>query len=127
MFSFAHGLSPQRLESPSGSTTIAYKFTATNAYKESQLFEVECFKENFQNPAKCEAMPGEFWMAPKRNRYIKVQVETDGDGVYLVCTKQVPKDDSGSSVITRVCARWGVGVSPANVPQKNSNSKKVKK
>lgn len=109
----AHGLSPQRLEAPSGAELISYKFTASNGFKEPQLYEVECFKENFKQPAECQAMPGEFWVAPRRKRFVTIQIKTSGNGVYLACTKQVPREDAGASVVTRVCARWGVGVSPA--------------
>ena len=120
----AHGLSPQRLESPAGSETVAYKFIATNGFKESQLYEVECFKENFKTVAECEALPGEFWVRPNARRYVKIQIRTTGDGIYLACTKQVPKDENGAGVVTRVCARWGVGVPPGS---KKSNSSKQHK
>lgn len=121
---FAHGLSPQRLESASGSELVAYKFTATNGFKESQLYEVECFKDNFRTPAECEAIPGEFWVRPHAKRYVKIQIRTTGDGIYLACTKQVPQDENGAGVVTRVCARWGVGMSPGS--KKSNGAKQYK-
>lgn len=117
--SYAHGLSPQRLEAPSGAEIISYKFTASNGFKEPHLYEVECFKEDFKHTAECQAMPGEFWVAPRRKRFVTIQIKTTGNGVYLACTKQVPREEDGASVVTRVCARWGVGVSPA-VSKSNS-------
>lgn len=120
----AHGLSPQRVESPAGSEQVAFKFTASNNFKVAQLYEVQCYKGDFKHVAECEALPGEFWVAPGRKRPVKVQIRTSGDGVYLVCTKQIPAEEDGQNVVTRVCARWGVGVSPASSNDKALAGKK---
>lgn len=106
-----HGLSPSRLEAPSGSQLVAYKFTAFNLYKQAQDFDVECFRENFDTRIECRAIPSNFWVAANGRRFIKIQIPTDGiDGVYLACTIQAQPE---GIIQTRVCARIGVGVSPA--------------
>jgi len=105
----SHGLTPSRLQAPSGSTLVAYRFTAVNNYKEWDQYAVQCFKNDLNHPYECKAFPQTFNVAPKKTRTFKAQIAPNGDGVYLVCTIQT-KD---APVITRVCARFGVGVSPA--------------
>lgn len=117
---FAHGLLPSRLESESGGRFVAYRFTAINYYNTSDRYEVECFKgADFKITWPCKAIPNQFNLLPHAKRSFKVQIETQGDGIYLVCTKEVASDDQ--EIITRVCAKWGVGVSVATpgVPTAN--------
>lgn len=119
---FAHGLYPSRIESDSGSKVIGYRFTATNNYKTADRFEVECFKGiRYDQKIDCIAIPDRFILVAGGRKTFKVQIETEGDGIYLVCTKEIPYEHK--TVITRVCARWGVGVSVAtpNVPTANGN------
>lgn len=119
----AHGLSPSRLEAPSGSKFVAYRFTAYNLYKEAQEFDVECFKEDFDNRIECRSIPANFWVPAKGQRNVKIQIDTGGkDGVYLACTIQAQPQ---GIIQTRVCARIGVGVSaavPANGSRKRNAS-----
>lgn len=112
---YGHGLSPSRLESPSGSEYIAYRFSASNIYKHAEEFDVECFKGSLENRIECKALPSSFWVPSNGIRSFKVQIKTEGDGVYLVCTIQAKTD---SMLVTRVCARWGVGVDPSPNPNK---------
>jgi len=105
----AHGLMPSRLEAPSGSSLVAYRFTAINNYSEHDQYTVQCFKNDLNHPYECRSFPQTFNVAPKKTRAFKTQIAPDGDGVYLVCTIQT-KD---AAVITRVCSRFGVGVSPS--------------
>ena len=105
----SHGLSPTRLEAPSGVPYIAYRFTAANLYPHAEEFEVECFKGNVESHYPCKAIPHNFWIPTKGTRSFKVQIAPDEDAVYLVCTTQVTE----SMLNTRVCARFGVGVSPS--------------
>ena len=111
MPSWGHGLSPSRLEAPSGSQYVAYRFTAYNLYKEAQDFDVECFKEDFDHRVECKSIPVNFWVPANGHRMIKIQINTGGnDGVYLACTIQA---EPQGIIQTRVCARIGVGVSAA--------------
>lgn len=119
----AHGLMPSRLTSPPDSEYIAYKFTATNGYKKATQFDVECFKNDEKHPFECKALPGSFWVPGFSKRLFKVQIKPDGEGVYLVCTTTV-SEESSFGVNTRVCARWGVGVSPNIKPAADSTSKR---
>lgn len=105
----AHGLSPSRLEAPSGVPYAAYRFTAYNFYKLAEEYEVECFKKDLGHHYPCQAIPQNFWIPTQGSRSVKVQIKPDEDAVYLVCTTQVTE----KSVNTRVCSRFGVGVSPA--------------
>lgn len=106
---WGHGLAPSRLEAPSGSEYVAYRFTAYNLYKEAQDFDVECFKEDFDHRVECRSIPVNFWVPANGHRTIKVQISTGGnDGVYLACTIQAQPQ---GIIQTRVCARIGVGVS----------------
>lgn len=108
---YSHGLMPSRLESPSGSQLVAYRFTAINNYDEWSRYSVQCFKNNLSTPYECKSAPKEFNIAPKKSRTFKAQIAPDGDGIYLVCTLQ----EKEATVVTRVCARFGVGVS-ASLP-----------
>lgn len=118
----AHGLMPSRLTSPEDSEYIAYKFTALNGYKKSTQFDVECFKDDEKHPFECKALPSSFWVPGFSKKLFKVQMKPDGKGVYLVCTTTV-SEESSLAVNTRVCARWGVGVSP-NVKSDDSKQSK---
>lgn len=104
---FSHGLSPSRLEAPSGSQLVAYRFTAINNYSEWNRYSVQCFKNDLNTPYECKSSPSQFNIAPKKSRTFKTQIAPNGDGVYLVCTIQ----DKEATVVTRVCSRFGVGVS----------------
>lgn len=104
----AHGLSPSRLEAPSGTEYVSYRFTALNLYKQAQEFDVECFKENIQTKIECRAMPTTFWIPANGHRLVKIQIPTEGkDGVYLACTIQ---SNPEGLIQTRVCSRFYVGV-----------------
>lgn len=117
---WGHGISPTRLEAPSGSQYVAYRFTAYNMYKQAQEFDVECFREDFDNRIACNAIPKNFWVPAQGKRLVKIQIPTEGkDGVYLACTIQAVPD---GLIQTRVCARIGVGVDPA--PVSNSGRKR---
>ena len=108
---WGHGISPTRLEAPSGSQYVAYRFTAYNMYKQAQDFDVECFREDFDHRIPCTAIPNNFWVPAGGKRLVKIQVPTEGkDGVYLACTIQANPE---GLIQTRVCARIGVGVSPS--------------
>lgn len=104
---FAHGLQPSRLEAPSGSKLVAYRFTATNHYNFTDHYAVQCFKNDLNHPYDCKSAPQSFYVAPKKSRTFKTQIQPDEDGVYLVCTIQTTE----SVLVTRVCARFGIGVS----------------
>lgn len=116
----AHGLSPSRLQANSGAPAIVYKFTAVNYYKNSEIFEVECFKENIMQPYECKSIPNKFWIAPNATKKFKVQIIPDSDAVYLVCTTQVAQTPE-QNILTRVCSRFGVGVSPSLSTDKSGN------
>ena len=103
----SHGLSPSRLEAPSGSKLVAYRFTALNHYDSTEQFAVQCFKNDLRHPYECKSIPQEFYVPSKKTRNFKVQIAPDSDAVYLVCTIQTKE----STMVTRVCSRFGVGVS----------------
>lgn len=103
----SHGLQPSRLEAPSGSKLVAYRFKALNNYEDWEQFAVQCFKNDLNHPYDCKSYPQAFNIAPKKNRTFKTQIEPDEDGIYLVCTIQTKE----ANLVTRVCARFGVGVS----------------
>ena len=105
----AHGLMPSRLEAPSGSKLVAYRFTAINGFSEYDQFAVQCFKNDLKHPYECKSAPAVFNVASKKSRTFKAQIAPDEDAVYLVCTIQTKE----ASVITRVCSRFGVGMSPS--------------
>lgn len=107
----SHGLMPSRLEAPIGSQLVAYRFTAINNYTEWDRYSVQCFKNDLNHPYECKSYPQEFSVGPKKARTFKAQIAPDGDGVYLVCTIQ----NKEATMVTRVCARFGVGV-PAGLP-----------
>ena len=108
---WGHGISPTRLEAPSGSEYVAYRFTAYNMYKQAQDFDVECFREDFDHRIACTSVPTNFWVPANGRRLVKIQIPTEGkDGVYLACTIQAQPE---GLIQTRVCARIGVGVSPS--------------
>lgn len=118
----SHGLMPSRLEAPSGSPLIAYRFTAVNNYTEWDQYAVQCFKNDLNHPYDCKSFPQMFNVAPKKTRTFKTQIAPDGDGVYLVCTIQTRE----AQVITRVCSRFGVGVSASLPTDRNRVSKPSK-
>lgn len=111
LLAHSHGLSPSRLEAPSGSTLVAHKFTAINNYADTEQFAVQCFKGSLNNPYECKSIPQTFYIPSKKIRTFKVQIAPDANAVYLVCTIQT-KD---AVMVTRVCSRFGVGVS-ASLP-----------
>ena len=106
LLAISHGLSPSRLEAPTGSKLVAYRFTAINNYDGWEQYAVQCFKGNLNVPYDCKSYPQVFNIAPKKSRTFKTQIAPDEDGIYLVCTIQT-KD---ASIVTRVCATFGVGV-----------------
>lgn len=105
----SHGLMPSRLEAPSESKLVAYKFTAVNNYSEWDQYAVQCFKNDLRHPYECRAYPQTFNIAPKKSRTFKAQIAPDEDAVYLVCTIQTKE----AQLVTRVCSRFGVGMSPS--------------
>lgn len=119
---FGHSLTPSRLEAQSGSKFIAYRFTAINAYQKTYLFRVECFKNDLNHPYECKSAPPAFYVPAKGSRKFKVQIEPDSDGVYLVCTLQ----DVDEPIVTRVCARFGVGVDPSTIADRDRIGKPTK-
>lgn len=118
----SHGLMPSRLEAPSGSKLIAYRFTALNNYPQTEQFTVECFKSDLNHPYACKFYPQIFNIAPKKTRKIRVQISPDEDAVYLVCTIQTKQE----GIVTRVCSRFGVGVPPSVPPNRNRVGKSTK-
>lgn len=105
----SHGLSPSRIEAPSGSPLVAYRFTASNFYKDHEQFTVQCFKGDLNHPYECKSYPTTFNLAPRKTKTFKVQIQPDSDAVYLVCTLQ----NKETVLVTRICARFGVGVDPS--------------
>lgn len=121
---FAHGLSPMRLVVESGTKEVIYQFDAFNHYKESSVFDVECFKGKVGDPAECLSAPQAFFLPAKAGRKFKVRLETNGeDGIYFVCTTQRPKEEN-AAMVTRVCSKIGVGVSPTTENSKTSKNAK---
>lgn len=118
----SHGLMPSRLEAPSGSQLIAYRYTAINHYNEWDQYAVQCFKNDLNHPYDCKSSPQAFNIAPHKSRTFKTQIAPDGDGVYLVCTIQTKE----ATVITRVCSRFGVGVSASLVTDSDRVRKSTK-
>jgi len=109
----AHGLQPSRLEAPSGSKLVAYRFTAINRYDEYEQFAVQCFKNDLNHPYDCKSAPQILNIAPKKSRTFKTQIAPDEDGKYLVCTIQT-KD---APIVTRICASFWVGADSDRVNQ----------
>jgi hypothetical protein len=110
---FAHGLSPTRIEAPSGSTLVAYRFSASNG-PEANIYEIECFKGGFDTPYPCQFSPQVLILSRNATRNFKVQIQTNGDGLYLICTTQ--GITSEKFIVTRICARVGVGVPASTKP-----------
>lgn len=108
----AHGLSPQRLVVDAGAPTVVVQLRAINNYKQQDRFSVECFKHDLGNRWPCQAMPQLFIMSHNATKKIKVKLNTEGDDVYLVCTVEEPDEAEYKAIISRVCARIGVGVDP---------------
>jgi len=105
----AHGLMPSRLAAPSGSPVIGYTLTAINFYDNVAEFRISCYRESFSNPVECRASPKQFRLLPRGSRKVNFRLNTNGvDGLYLVCSEFIPPP-SQSSVVTRVCVRFGVG------------------
>ena len=110
-----HSLTPSRLYAPSGSELIGYTMRAINAYDVSATYSVECYKGELGNPKPCTALPNRFRLRPGASRNFRFRLDTGGeDGIYLVCTVYEPGAEGGStsSIKTRVCAKFGVGVDP---------------
>lgn len=110
-----HSLSPSRLYAPSGSELIGYTMRAINAYEVPASYSVECYQHELGNPIACSAIPGQFRLRPGSYRNFRFRLDTGGeDGMYLICTVYDPSSDDGaaSSIKTRVCAKFGVGVDP---------------
>ena len=108
----AHGIMPTRLQAPSGSPVIGYQFKALNFFDRTSTYKVECFRNALAFPVPCLAMPKQFTLRPNAGRNFRVRLETNNkDGIYYVCTAYIPPPDE-TSVITRTCARFGVGVNP---------------
>ena len=108
----AHGILPTRLEAPSGSKLIGYQFKALNFFDQSASYKVECFRNALAFPVPCLALPNRFTIRSEGSRNFRVRLDTNGkDGLYFICTTFQPPE-SQSSVVTRTCARFGVGVDP---------------
>lgn len=105
----AHGISPTRIEAPSGSPLVAYRFNAINNGTSTEVYSIRCFKNDLYTAYPCKHIPQALLMKPNSTRSFRVQIETNGDGLYFVCTRQEPKDES-QTVVTQTCARIGVGV-----------------
>ena len=106
----AHGIMPTRLEAPSGSKLIGYQFTAVNYFDQSATYRIECFRNALAFPVPCLALPKRFTLRPNASRKFKVRLDTSGkDGLYFICSTFEPPRNQ-STVVTRVCARFGVGV-----------------
>ena len=118
----SHGLSPSRLEAPSGSKLVAYRFIALNNYADTEQFAVQCFKNTLLQPFECKSVPQAFYVPSKKSRNFKVQIAPDEDAVYLVCTIQT-KD---AVMVTRVCSRFGVGKSASLPTDSNRISQSTK-
>ena len=103
---------PTRLQAPSGSPVIGYQFKALNFFDRTSTYKVECFRNALAFPVPCLALPKQFTLRPNAGRNFRVRLETNGkDGIYYICTAYIPPPDE-TSVITRTCARFGVGVNP---------------
>lgn len=109
----AHSLSPTRVEAPSGSTAVAYRFNAINAGDQAEVYRIECFKSNLNTPYPCAYSPQVLVMRAKATRSFKAQILPDTDGLYFVCTRQEPRHES-QIILTRVCARVMVGQQPSS-------------
>jgi len=108
----AHGIMPTRLQAPSGSQLIGYQFKALNFFDRTATYRVECYRNALAFPVPCLALPKQFSLRPNAGRNFRVRLDTGGkDGIFYICTAYIPPP-SESSVITRTCARFGVGVDP---------------
>jgi len=108
----AHGIMPTRLSAPSGSPVIGYQFKALNFFDRTSTYRVECYRNALAFPVPCLALPKQFTLRPNAGRNFRVRLETNGkDGIYYICTAYIPPPNE-ASVITRTCARFGVGVNP---------------
>lgn len=113
----AHSLAPSRLYAPSGSELIGYTLRAINAYDVAATYHVECYRHELGNPVSCSAMPTRFRLRSGSYRNFRFRLDTNGvDGMYLICTVYDPtteaNDNASTSLKTRVCAKFGVGVDP---------------
>lgn len=108
----AHGISPTRLQAPSGSKVIGFQFKAMNFLNRAATYRVECYRNALAFPQPCLAMPKQFRLSANGSRPFRVRLDTNGkDGLYYICTAYMPEPGE-ASVITRTCARFGVGVDP---------------
>jgi hypothetical protein len=114
----AHGISPTRVEAPSGSPLVAFRFNAINNGASTEVYSIRCFKHDLYTPYPCNHSPQMLMMRAGSSRSFRAQIETNGDGLYFVCTRQEPKDES-QTVVTQVCARVGVGVPASTRPAVN--------
>lgn len=114
----AHGISPTRVEAPSGSPLVAYRFTAINGGSSTEVYSIECFKNDLFTRYPCNHAPQALMMRANSTRSFKVQIETNGDGLYFACTRQEPRY-AEQTVVTRTCARIGVGVSASPRSDRN--------
>jgi len=108
----AHGIAPTRLQAPSGSKLIGYQFKAMNFLNRAATYRVECYRNALAFPQPCLAMPKQFRLSANGSRPFRVRLDTKGkDGLYYICTAYIPEAGE-ASVVTRTCARFGVGVDP---------------
>ena len=108
----AHGIMPTRLQAPSGSQVIGYQFKALNFFDRTSTYRVECFRNALAFPVPCLAMPKTFTLRPNAGRNFRVRIDTGKkNGIYYICTAYIPPPEE-TSVVTRTCARFGVGVNP---------------
>ena len=108
---------PMRLEAESGTKTMIAVFTVTNRFSFQNRFAIDCYKgETGHDKIECQSIPESIILSPNGSRRVKVRMPTTGDGIYRVCSIEDPAENEERSVITRLCAIVGVGVSPYTRP-----------
>ena len=110
---WGHSLIPMRLEVDSGTSVVIAKFTLTNRFGFQDRFAIDCYKGDtgyFRIP--CQSIPESIVLYPNASKSVKVKMPVDGDGLYRICSIEDPAENEERSVITRLCAVVGVGVSP---------------
>lgn len=110
VLAYSHGLAPQRFQLPKSSHFFYQKFKALNYFKTPETFIVECFKHEIGNEYPCDAFPYRMYVGANNFKTFSIRLEPDTDDIYFVCTKSLLKAEAG--IVTRVCARIGVGIDP---------------
>lgn len=110
---WGHSLVPMRLEADSGTRVVIAMFTLTNRFPFQDRFAIDCYKgDTGYNRIECQVIPETIILSPNASKKVKVKMPVDEDGLYRVCSVEDPAENEERSVITRLCAVVGVGVSP---------------